>query len=782
MTTSASMFRNFTSASLSLCAATLLLVLAGPVLAASATDTDDCHQPQNNQLRIASCTRLIEAPNGSPKMRSWALNSRGIAWKATGDAARALADYSEAIRVDPANADAYFNRGNAAHDRGEFDRAVADFNDALRIRPNWAAAFYSRARPLVAKGDYDRAIEDFGEAIRLEPTYPHAFEARADAWERKGKHDLAIADYNEAIRIDPSSVAAYNGRGNVWELKHEHDQAIADYSQAIGLKPTFANPYCGRGYVWANKNDLARAMTDFNEAIRLDPKLAEAYNGRANIWWKRGEPDRALIDIDEAILLQPKNTLYYITRATALLEKLDFQKALVSYNEAIRLNPDNAVAFNNRGYLQIQMGELDRAMVDFTESIRLDPNYSKPYANRGQVWRLKGDLGRALADQDQAVRLRPDEALGYNSRGDTLRYRGQFDRALADYDTALRFGQGDVPSLTGKGLTYEKMGEFARAQVEFQKAVDSTSPFKSDVNRQALETARARLAALKSGAVQPIIPAAPSKAASANSVPTPAVSVPAAASDAKNQGRRVALVIGNSAYQNAPTLANPQHDARAIAATLQAVGFETTLISDGSHDQIVDALRAFTIQAASSDWAVVYYSGHGMEMNGVNYLIPVEARLATYRDIQSETVPLDQVLGAAYGAKKLRLVLVDACRNNPFAPQVREAPAEVVATARPVATGASTTRSVGQGMAEVKVSGATLVVFAAKNGQTALDGDGANSPFAVALTQRIATPNVEINKLFRLVRDDVMEATAGRQEPYTYGSLPGNEDFFFVAK
>jgi uncharacterized caspase-like protein len=100
----------------------------------------------------------------------------------------------------------------------------------------------------------------------------------------------------------------------------------------------------------------------------------------------------------------------------------------------------------------------------------------------------------------------------------------------------------------------------------------------------------------------------------------------------------------------------------------------------------------------------------------------------------------------------------------------------------PAAGGAVGTRSIGKGLGAVKVAGATLVVYAAKHGQTALDGEGGNSPFAVAVVQRLATPNVEINKLFRLVRDDVMEATAGRQEPYTYGSLPGREDFFFVQR
>jgi uncharacterized caspase-like protein len=180
---------------------------------------------------------------------------------------------------------------------------------------------------------------------------------------------------------------------------------------------------------------------------------------------------------------------------------------------------------------------------------------------------------------------------------------------------------------------------------------------------------------------------------------------------------------------------------------------------------------------------VVYYSGHGLEVNGTNYLVPVDARIATDRDVQFAAVPLDQVMASVEGAKKLKLILLDACRNNPFVPQIRRtAPPETVAQTASTAGGAVPTRSIGLGLAEVKVSGATLVVYAAKHGQTALDGEGDDSPFAIAVVQRIATPNVEINKLFRLVRDDVMEATAGRQEPYTYGSLPGREDFFFVQK
>jgi uncharacterized caspase-like protein len=276
------------------------------------------------------------------------------------------------------------------------------------------------------------------------------------------------------------------------------------------------------------------------------------------------------------------------------------------------------------------------------------------------------------------------------------------------------------------------------------------------------------------------------KATSATSIPTPAVAAPTVPpADIKTtvakQGRRVALVIGNSAYKNVPALANPQKDAEAIAASLRNIGFDqVTLANNATRETLIDSLGAFADQAEKADWAMVYYAGHGMEVGGINYLVPIDAKLAVDRDIQFQAVPLDQVLAAVDSAKKLKLVVLDACRDNPFSPRQTEAPTSAAAT--PTAGAKITSRSIGRGLAEVKTAGGTLVVFAAKNGQVALDGDGDNSPFAVAVLQRIATPGVEINKLFRLVRDDVMEATAGRQEPYTYGSLPGKEDFFFVEK
>ena len=156
-------------------------------------------------------------------------------------------------------------------------------------------------------------------------------------------------------------------------------------------------------------------------------------------------------------------------------------------------------------------------------------------------------------------------------------------------------------------------------------------------------------------------------------MPTPAVAVPVVApavakATAAKQGRRAALVIGNSAYKSVAALENPRRDAEKMAAALRAVGFDNVTVAvDVSREKMLEALRTFAAAADKADWAVVYYAGHGIEVNGVNYLIPVDAKLASDRDALFEAMPLDQVMAAIDGAKKLKLVVLDACRDNPFA-------------------------------------------------------------------------------------------------------------------
>ena len=543
------------------------------------------------------------------------------------------------------------------------------------------------------------------------------------------------------------------------------------------------------------------AIADLTRARDVFPSKKSSAYYDLHLWisyyWQncRGDFDRGIEVLNEAATILPRDPAVYNQRANMYRDKGDYTAALADINKSISLinnDPYRASGYNNRALIWKMMGEHEKSIADFSVAIKLAPKNAKYYANRGDAWRRTGNLERALLDQDRAIELYaggPGIALGLTLRGETLRYMGEYDRALSDFNQAIRIEPDYAPALTGRGLTFERIGDLERAKSEFRTALSiSENSGRGDISKSARETAEARLAALSSGAPQPKFLPAPVRAASTTSVPTPSVATPVVApavvkATAAKQGRRAALIIGNAAYKSVPALDNPRRDAEKIAAALRAIGFDSvTLAIDVSREKMIEALRTFAAAADKSDWAMVYYAGHGIEVNGVNYLIPVDAKLTSDRDALFEAMPLDQVMAAIDGAKKLKLVMLDACRDNPFANAASSnpAPVAVAPASTPDNTRNARTRSVGRGLGEVKVQGASLVVYAAKHGQTALDGEGEDSPFAVAVMQRIATPGVEINKLFRLVRDDVMEATAGRQEPYTYGSLPGREDFFFV--
>src|SRR4051794_19485103 len=226
--------------------------------------------------------------------------------------------------------------------------------------------------------------------------------------------------------------------------------------------------------------------------------------------------------------------------------------------------------------------------------------------------------------------------------------------------------------------------------------------------------------------------------------------------------RRVALVIGNSAYNSVPQLANPVNDATLVGGMFKKAGFD--IVDTRLNLSVVDmrkALRDFGVKARDADVAVIYYAGHGLELDGNNYLIPTDAALETDTDVFDEAFPLDRVLFAIEPAKQLRLVILDACRDNPFAKTMK----------RTVAS-----RAIGRGLAKVEpTSPNTMIAFAAKAGSTASDGDARNSPFAAALVERLPMPGLDLRKAFGFVRDDVLKNTAYKQEPYVYGSLGGDD-------
>ena len=239
---------------------------------------------------------------------------------------------------------------------------------------------------------------------------------------------------------------------------------------------------------------------------------------------------------------------------------------------------------------------------------------------------------------------------------------------------------------------------------------------------------------------------------------------------AAEAGPRIALVIGMSKYQNIPQLANTVRDASAVSEELKKLGFEVETSIDQPLAQLVETINGFSFRAETSDIAMVYYAGHGVELNGENFLIPVDIRISKPEQIASQAITLKMLLKSVENARKLRIVILDSCRNNPFA----DWPVQEVAKATTASfqTGEVTKLRAG-GLATPSVDRGMLVVFAAKDGQVALDGEGGHSPFARALLTEMPERNLEIGMMFRKVRDEVMAETKNKQEPHFYGSLSG---------
>ncbi len=236
---------------------------------------------------------------------------------------------------------------------------------------------------------------------------------------------------------------------------------------------------------------------------------------------------------------------------------------------------------------------------------------------------------------------------------------------------------------------------------------------------------------------------------------------------AANAENRVALVVGNTAYSNAPRLANPTNDAHDMTAALKAAGFDVIEAIDASKSKFDSAMRGFAEKLGSADVALFYYAGHGLQVGAQNYLVPIDAKLERERDLEFEAVKLDFVLRQMEIDRegKTTIVILDACRDNPLARNL----------ARTMGTRSA---SIGRGLAAAAAGLGTFISYSTQPGNVALDGDGRNSPFAKALAKHVGVKGRNLQATMIAVRKDVVAATQGKQVPWDHSAMTG--DFYFV--
>ena len=427
----------------------------------------------------------------------------------------------------------------------------------------------------------------------------------------------------------------------------------------------------------------------------------------------------------------------------AYTNKGDFDSAIADYDRAIALSPQSFSGYNSRSITYSRKGDYNRAIADADQTIRLDPNSPVAYNLRAYLLLNAGRTEDARLDADKAAALNSKSWYIFDTRGHILFALNDAKAALDDFNEALRLKPDEISPFWGRGQVYEQQGLRSLALADYKKAVELKATDNDDKNAQ--NKARARLIVLEA-------PAAPQ--------PAPVQ----ANTEAQGKGRRVALVIGNSAYKAVTELPNPRNDAAVVAAELARLGFEVIEKHDLGVAGMRRVLGEFEDKTAGAEWAFVYYAGHGMELDGHNWLIPVDAQLARATDAPDEAVPLERVLDRLSAATKLRVVILDACRNNPF-------------LSRMVMSRVST-RAVARGLTAVEPSHGEVVFYAARDGNVASDGKDANSPFATALVKHMDEDGVELGRFFRRVTSSVLAATNNQQEPFVYGRIP-DEDFYF---
>ena len=513
-------------------------------------------------------------------------------------------------------------------------------------------------------------------------------------------------------------------------------QAAGKDQQVSAKDLALANAVKGQAFL--NRHNYDKAIAAFDAAHNADPDVTGYINGRGLAYEAKGDDDHAMADYNLILQMRPNAALALNNRGTLYLRKGALQSALADFNAAVKSNPNLYLGHTNRGRVLMINKDYDAALEEFATAERIEPVAPQAASYRCMLYTAMGRFDQAIADCNSVIERAPKNLFVLTSRADAYQAKGDLDAALKDYDFVLGINPNHVRAHVGRGRLFEKKQDLEQARADYRSAAFALTPYDNFDVAQARQTARDRLAAL----------------------------TPQGAADSMT-ARRIALIIGNGAYKNVHPLDNPPRDARLISASLHDLGFQTvTLANDLTRDKFFETLHAFAGEAEKADWAMVYYAGHGFEIGGVNYLVPVDAKLAADRDAETEAVALEQVLAAVGGARKLRLVMLDACRDNPFAPTMQRT---------------MELKLVDKGFSNIEPAAGFMVVYAAKHGETALDGDGVDSPFATAVARDIKQPHVEVRKLFDLIRDDVWSASKHQQQPFSYGSPPGREDFYVVA-
>ncbi len=542
---------------------------------------------------------------------------------------------------------------------------------------------------------------------------------------RKKEWDLALADFTESLKINPRDNVLWANRADTYRNKKEYKLALEDSKKSIELNPKNKRNYYVRGLIYYDQNNYEFAIPEFGEAVKLDPKYDEAF--------------------------------YY--RARSFFLKKEYKSAIPDFSKSIELDPKYAPTWFYRGLSHERLDNLDQALADYNQAIVLDDGHGSARHNRGMIKLARGNYDSAIEDFTVSIRTSADE-ITHNSRGVAYRNKGEFQLAMSDFNEAIRFDPKYARAYYNRGMLHSRAGATDLAVADLRKSVELDSNSKEA--RDALSRAEAMLASAPRQPQQRPQPQQQQQSpAQALAALPQQLQQQAQAPGTSQGGKRVALVIGNANYQHTSKLANPGNDAQDISQTLRSLGFEVVEGRDLDRRGMDDALRQFSRKLDGAGIALLFYAGHGIQMNERNYLIPIDAKIERAADLNLDAVDVQRIIDQMEAEKRVNLIFLDACRDNPLTRSLRVA-------------GGTRSAAANQGLAPFQTGSGTLIAFATQPNDVALDGDGRNSPFTSALLKHMVVPNLEVELMMKQVRLDVRTSTRDRQVPWGHSSLIGN--------
>jgi tetratricopeptide (TPR) repeat protein/S1-C subfamily serine protease len=393
---------------------------------------------------------ITEAIRLDPKDFSY-YASRGIAYSGLKDYKQAISDLTEAIRLDPKNAPytvqglrysefkdnklrissyntqlsiVYATRGDAYSKLKEYKQAIDDYTQAMKIDPENAEYYKNRGSAYVQLKEYKQAIDDYTQAIKIDDKNAIYYVGRGLAYFRLKDYKQAINDWTQAIKLDPKNAGYYGARGDAYLQLKDYKQAINDWTQAIQLDPKNAGYYGARGYAYLQLKDYKQAINDYTQAIQLDPKNGIYYGGRGLAYFQLKDYKQAINDYTQAIKLKPDFTETYYVRGIAHYFLKDYKQAINDYTQAIKLKPDFTEAYTNLGIVSYEMGEVETAINYWRNAIKINSNFAEAHLALGVALYAKGDKEAGLKSAETALKLDKRfgkiEFLKENNWGDKL--------------------------------------------------------------------------------------------------------------------------------------------------------------------------------------------------------------------------------------------------------------------------------------------------------------------------------------------------------------------------